>query len=397
MELRSGAPFWPIADGLIAAYPPLERDETCDVAILGAGITGALVAARLASDACDVVLVDRLDVGMGSTAASTGLLQYETDTSLVELAADLGIERAVRSWRAGMRAIDELEALCAGGCGFSRRPSLYLASTPNDVPALRAEYELRAAHGFAVDWLDRAELDRTFGFINEGAIRSSGDAEVDTYALTHFAISCAIDRGARAYDRTEVTDIRRDDHRLTLTTNRGGIISAQRLVVAAGYEIAKYLDRSYASLHSTWALVSEPMPDLSWWPDRSLIWETARPYLYLRTTNDGRVAIGGADEPWASSHEDPALMRTKTAHLLGRCARLFPEVTIEPAFSWAGVVATTPDGLPYIGSLPADSRTCFALGYGGNGITFSMVAADVIREWWAGRAHPDAGTFAFER
>ena len=72
MDLRTGTPYWPLRSGLIGVYPALELDDTCDVAVLGAGITGALVAWRLASAGCDVVVLDRNDVGMGSTAASTG-------------------------------------------------------------------------------------------------------------------------------------------------------------------------------------------------------------------------------------------------------------------------------------------------------------------------------------
>jgi glycine/D-amino acid oxidase-like deaminating enzyme len=398
MDLRTGAPYWPLADGLIAAYPPLERDDTCAVAIIGAGVTGALVAERLTRVNRDVVLVDRHDVGMGSTAASTGLLLYETDTSLHELTSHVGVDRAVRSWRAGLQAIADLEALCDGSaCRFARRPSTYLASCRGDVSGLEAEYALMAQHGFAVEWLDRSAVAGTFGFTNEAAIRSHGDAEVDTYALTHHAIARAIERGARVYDRTDVTDIRRDGSGVTLATNRGPIVRAERLVVAAGYEVARYLERSYADLQSTWAFVSEPVADLSWWPERSLIWETSRPYTYLRTTSDNRVVVGGEDEPWESSHQDLDLMRTKTTRLLSRFARLFPDISLEAAYSWAGVFAETPDGLPYIGTLPTDPSTCFALGYGGNGITFSMVAASVICEWCAGSTHPDADVFAFDR
>ena len=141
MDLRTGLSFWPIRNGLIAAYPPLERSESCDVAVVGAGIMGALVAHRLAETGCDVVMVDRHDVALGSTAASTGLLQYETDATLTELAAQVGMERAVRSWRLGIEAIDGLEALSAQvACDFARRPSVYLASSRSDTRDLRAEY-----------------------------------------------------------------------------------------------------------------------------------------------------------------------------------------------------------------------------------------------------------------
>jgi glycine/D-amino acid oxidase-like deaminating enzyme len=398
MDLRTGAPFWPTSDGLIAVYPPLERDERCDVAIIGAGITGALAAHRLAQAGCDVVMLDRHDVGMGSTAASTGLLQCETDTSLGELAAELGIERAVRSWRLGLEAIDDLQIFCADPAyGFARRPTLYLASTKRDVKTLRAEHALRAAHGFDVVWLDRAEIAARFGFDAHGAIESRGDAEIDAYRLTHGLIDEAVGKGARVYDRTNVNKVRVDRCGVTLTTNRGATVRARRLVVAAGYEVARQLRQDRGHLHSTWALASEPVADLSWWPDRCLIWETRRPYLYLRTTRDGRVMMGGEDEPWSSRHENTRLLVRKTGRLLKGFSRLFPKVRLEVAYAWAGVFGTTPDGLPCIGTIPDHLHTFYALGYGGNGITFSVIAANLVRDWWSGRPNADAAIFAFDR
>ena len=325
MDLRTGAAFWPLKNGLINVYPALERDETCEVAVIGGGITGALVAHRLTEAGANVVVLDRHDVAMGSTAASTGLLQYETDTSLTELASHVGIDGAVRSWRLGLKAIDDIEALCEHhSCGFARRPSVYLASRLGDIRRLKEEHALRAAHGFDVDWLDHADLASTFGFRNHGAIRSFGDAEVDTYQMTHRLLACARNRGARVYDRTNVSRVQPAKGSVRLETNRGARVRARRVVVAAGYEVARQLGRDRGHLHSTWAVVSEPLGDLSWWPERCLIWETRRPYLYLRTTSEGRVMIGGEDEPWASSHEQPALMKKKTARLVKRFSRLFP-------------------------------------------------------------------------
>jgi glycine/D-amino acid oxidase-like deaminating enzyme len=397
MDLRTGAPYWPLKSGLIGVYPALDRDETCDVAVLGAGITGALVAWRLASAGCDVVVLDRNDVGMGSTAASTGLLQYETDTSLGELATHVGVDGAVRSWQAGQRAIDEIESLCRASCDFVRRPSLYLASRPRDVRRLKDEYQLRASHGFDVAWLDRGTLQARYGFDHHGAILSGGQAEVDAYQLTHRALALATRSGARVYDRTDVGRIRHSGRGVTLQTSRSATLEARRLVIAAGYEVARHLKREAGHLHSTWAFVTEPVHDFSWWPDRCLIWESRRPYLYLRTTADGRVMAGGEDEPWSAAHESSPLMKDKVNRLLRGCKSLFPNVKLEVAYAWAGVFGTTEDGLPFIGALPEYPHTCFALGYGGNGITFGMIAADLIRDWWRGKANADQALFGFER
>lgn len=398
MDLRTGAAFWPIKNGLISVYPPLERDETCDVAIVGAGITGALVAERLSQSGCDVVVLDRHDVATGSTAATTGLLLYETDTSLTELVSYVGTERAVRSWQLGRRAIDDIEALSqAHGCGFARRPSLYVASSRWDVKALKAECALRQQHGFDVDWMDRSAITAAFGFTRHGAIFSRADGEVDAYRLTHGLLAEASRRGARIHDRTNVTHVGTNPGGVTLETDRGPTVRARRLVVASGYEVAEQFGRDQGDLHSTWVFISEPVADLSWWRDRSLIWETRRPYTYLRTTSDGRVLVGGEDERWSRRHENTRLLRGKTERLMKRFSALFPDVRLEVAYAWAGIFGTTKDGLPYIGTVPEHPNTCFALGYGGNGITFSTIAADLIRDWWAGHHNPDAELFSFGR
>ena len=397
MDLRTGAAYWPLKSGLISVYPALEHDETCDVAVLGAGITGALAASRLAAAGCDVVVLDGNDVAMGSTAGSTGLLRSETDTPLGQLISYIGAEQAVLSWKAGLRAVDEIEQLCGSCCDFKRRPSLYLASRRADARKLRREYDLRASHGFDVTWLERKEIARRYGFERDGAILSGGDAEVDPYQLTHRALAGATERGTRVYDRTHVDRIRPAANGIRLETDRGAAVKARRLVIAAGYEVARHLKRDRGHLHSTWAMISEPLREFSWWPDQCLIWETRRPYLYIRTTADGRVIAGGEDEPWSSAHESIGLMKKKVMRLTRKFRALFPGVEIEPAYAWAGIFGTTPDGLPYIGTLPEYPHTYFALGYGGNGITFGMIAADLVRDWWAGTPGVGQTLFGFDR
>jgi len=67
MDLRSGHPFWLLKNGLLADYPSLKHDESCEVAVIGGGITGALVAYHLAQEGVETVLVDKRDIGGGST------------------------------------------------------------------------------------------------------------------------------------------------------------------------------------------------------------------------------------------------------------------------------------------------------------------------------------------
>ena len=400
MDLRSGAAFWPIRNGLIATYPAIDRDETADVVVIGAGVTGALVTYALTTAGARVVVIDRRDVASGSTAATTGLLQYETDASLTELADRIGEADAVRVWRLGLAAIDDIERLCAAigePSGFARRPSLYLASSRRDAWSLKREFELRRRHGFQVQWLATADIETRYGFRAPGAVYGPGNAEIDCYRFTHALLAASGRSGARVYDRTEAQRVDADDTGVTVTTDRGPTIRARRMVWAAGYEAVDETQRRFGSRHSTWALVSEPVADFGSWHDRALIWETARPYLYARATDDGRVMLGGEDEPFSRRHDNERLRPKKTRRLLKRFARMFPDLRLEVAYEWSGVFTTTADGLPRVGEVPEHRHAWLALGYGGNGITFSAIAADLIRDAWLGRTNPDAHLFAFER
>jgi glycine/D-amino acid oxidase-like deaminating enzyme len=168
--------------------------------------------------------------------------------------------------------------------------------------------------------------------------------------------------------------------------------------VANGYEAGKFLPEPVTALHSTYALVSEPVASLRGWPaDRCVIWDTANPYLYLRTTAESRILIGGYDEPFRDPVARDRLLPSKTAALSSRLRQLFPHVRLEVAYAWAGTFADTPYGLPIIGRHPEVPRTLFALGYGGNGITFSLIAAEIIRDEILGRPDPDASLFGFHK
>lgn len=400
MDLLSGTPFWPVQNGLIATYPPLEGPADCDVAIIGGGITGACIAYELALAGRSVVLLDRRDIGQGSTAGSTSLLQYELDTSLTDLVKRKGERAAVRSYRVCAEAVERIEELARalpGPCGFRRRESLYGATTAGDVPGLRAEYELRRRHGFVVRYWDRARVATAGTLPFHAALVSRPAAEIDAHCFTHGLLRAAARQGARIHDRTLVGRYRTVRGGVALETDRGAEVRARRVVIAAGYEAASFLRLPGIRLHSTYALVSEPLRGFPGWPGRRLIWETARPYFYLRTTADNRVILGGADEPFTGPGRRDRLLPGKTRGLLRRFHRWFPRIPLEVAYAWTGTFAETKDGLPFIGTCPAFPRALFALGYGGNGVTFGVVAAGIIRDFCVGAANADAALFRLDR
>ena len=400
MNLTSNYPFWSVCNGLPATFPSLQRDVSCDVVVIGGGITGALAAIHLVEAGVKTVLIDKRDIGTGSTSASTALLQYEIDVPLRELIQKVGPAAATRSYQLCRDAIGKIEDLASRlkiECGFERKPSLFLAHYAREIPELREEFRLRQKMGLDLEFYDEAAIRARFPFARPAALYSQDGGQMDPYRLTHGLLAAGKRAGLEICDRTEMKELQQTRRGVRLTTQTGCQITARRAVVATGFEAKALLRGSAGTLKSTYAFISEPLPPIAGWAEQCLIWESGSPYLYLRTTSDGRIIVGGEDENFVNSKRRDALISAKTRTLVRKFGRLFPDSPLEVAYAWAGTFGETKDGLPYIGVHPRFPHTQFALGYGGNGITFSLIAAEIIRDACLNRRNPDAHIFRFGR
>jgi glycine/D-amino acid oxidase-like deaminating enzyme len=380
MDLKTGVLYWPSVTPAVD-FSRLESEETCDVVIVGAGLTGATITYELSRNGFDVVVLDKRDVGTGSTSASTALVLYEIDTPLYRLIQMRGMHNAVESYRSCREAIASLHELVReihSPCQFRFRPSLYLASNVSHVARTRKEFETRRKHGFDVEYFTRADVEERFSFNAPGAIFSADGAELNPLRLTFDLLRAAKKRGARIYANTTAEHSHYGARRVKVRASTGHSITARWLVVASGYETNGSTIRRLLKLQSTYVLVTKPVTDFAGWHQRCLIWETADPYFYLRTTADNRIVIGGADAPFKNTKQRDGLLPQKTRQLLGKLKQMFPEMGIEPDFQWAGTFGKTTDGLPCIGRITPRSRALYALCYGANGTNFAILARDAI-------------------
>jgi glycine/D-amino acid oxidase-like deaminating enzyme len=401
MDLKSGYPYWAVKNGLMHAFPALERDLRCDVAVVGGGVSGALVANELAAHGFEVAVLEQRDIAWGSTAASTALLQYEIDTHLTDLARMVGEDDAVRAYRACAEAIGTLEDVSRGvkDVGFARTSSLYFASRPWHRTALHEEFAMRLRHGLAVQWLDRPSLRERTGIRASGAILSATAARIDPYRLANRLLHRLRRAGTAVHDRTCITRIEPASRSVMLHTDSGACVRAKHVVMAAGYASQGWLDTRVAHNSSSYAFVSDPLPHDALGPLANLlVWESARPYFYCRSTDDDRLIVGGEDDAIDIPARRDRRVERKARKLLARTQRLFPYLALKPAFLWAGTFAETADGLPFFGPHPQyGPRVLFAMAYGGNGITYAMIGAQLMRALIERRAHPLQALFGFGR
>lgn len=401
MDLKSGYPWWAIRNGLIQAFPPLEQDLRCEVLVVGGGITGALIADELSHHGHDVALIEQRDIGWGSTAASTALLQYEIDTHLLELAERYGNDAAALAYLACADAIPALAEVARGlkEVDFRQMDSLYLASRRRDVPRLMAEGAARRDIGLDARWLGREALRERFGVDAGGALLTRQAARVDPYGLTYGLLRRVRRRGGQVHDRTVLHTLKPSARSVTAVTGAGASIRARHVVLAMGYANQRWLEQRVARNRSSYAFITDPLDALVLGRlQRTMVWESARPYLYLRATGDRRLLVGGLDDAIDIPARRDRRVHGKADRLMDQLLHWFPQLDPVPAFSWAGTFAETADGLPFFGAHGQwGRRVHFAMAYGGNGITYSMIGAQLLRARIERRKHALDGLFGFGR
>lgn len=400
MKLSSGYPYSLIKNGLPYSYPKLEKNIKTDVLILGGGISGALTAHYLVQEGIACTLIDARTIGLGSTCASTSLLQYEIDTPLQQLIEMIGAKAAVRSYKLGESAILKLQTLAqkTGMKDFELKQSLYSAAYKKDIDFLKKEFEARKKYGFKVKYIDAQAMLKEFGFKSYGGISSDIAATIDSYLFTHCLLQFNLGKGLKVYDRTAAAIIKHNRNNVQVKTQDRVMITAKKLVYATGYEVVNFISKPIVKLTSTYAIASESFNSpQKFGKDDTVIWNTAKPYLYMRTTMDNRIIIGGRDEEFFSHIKRDKLIPQKTLQLQTDFKKMFPLIPFKTEFSWAGVFGSTKDGLPYIGAYKKLPNSFFALGFGGNGITFSQVAGEIIASLIKGKKNKDAELFSFDR
>ena len=394
-DLRTGVPLWLASK---PAFPQTDRSAVgihADVIVVGTGISGALVADALMQAGYSVLALDRRKPMSGSTPASTALLQFELDTPLIKLSRKIGKSDAARAWWRSVQAVralqERIETLQIR-CGLAERSTIYLPGNILGTRQLKLEAAARQKLGLRSEFIGRRNLRDLTGMDKPGAILSQGNGEADPVRLVAGLWRHFLARGGRMVANVEVTEAEQTRSRVRLKTKDGHSITARYAVFCTGYELMKFARPKGYKVISTWALATRPQPGRIW-PSKSLIWEAADPYLYLRTTGQGRVVVGGEDESFSNDVLRDNLIPKKIEAIERKAKRIFPNIDFTPDYAWTGSFGESPTGLPAIGPIPELPRCYAVLGFGGNGITFSMLAAQLISRHMQGIKDPDAKIF----
>lgn len=396
IDMHNGNLYWPHTyvkedynDSLEAKY---------DVVIIGGGMSGALCAYRFSKAGYRTLIVEQHEIGSGSSAANTGLMQYMSDKLLHECVKDFGVLEAYHFYKAskeGLQDIGEISKLLHPDVNFIQRDSLFYASKKKHRQTIIDEYNALKRYGFPAEYVTDEQLKTEYGINKYNALITHEDAEINPYifvneivkyAHTHYNLHCVEHcelNSYKAYD--DIVECKLTDKK----------VLAQHLIMTTGYaknEITKKYIRKEAFVAS-YAVVTKPT-DI--WKDKVMIWESARPYLYIRHVPGNRVLIGGLDE---STDKIPSKrhINKRGKQLIKAFNKLFPNIEVEMDYAYGARFGETKDGKPFIGKLKDNAEVYGLYGYGGNGTVYSSFGSKLLLDMVDGKYNPLSEIFKLKR
>lgn len=396
-EMVRGNTFWDETDSPVRGTTFAK--DNYDVVVAGGGMSGSFAAWILIRAGLRVCLLEAGRLGEQSSSANTGLLQYSSDMPLFEARKKFGRKKGDLFYEASWKGLEQIKSIAKGfpdSVHCIERTSLYYASSRRDQRYIQKEYKALKEAGYPVEYLESEPMRERYGVNRHNGLLTFRDAEINPYAFVQSMLKDAVQRGLVIHENCRW--VRHEPGPVVRIDTDKGQLLARHFVIATGYaqrEAKKYLKGKVDRVRS-YALVTSPIPEQDFWPEDVMLWESARPYLYVRRSQGNRIIIGGLDE---NTSRLPSLgrIRRRTEELLKELHKLFPHIQTRADRTYGAIFGETRDGMPVIGRLPGE-KNCYGLfGYGGNGTVYSSIGAEILRDLILGKENPYAELFRFDR
>lgn len=415
MKLHTGSLYWPQVTNVkkIKSKNIIDANKN-DVLIVGGGISGAISAYRLSKAGFKVTLIEKNKIAMGSSAASTGLIQYMSDKGVVYYIETLGYEQGKRFYDLSMRAIQTLldldnEIDNLDQDTFLVKESLILATEKNKLEPVKKESEKQDELGYGAKFYDREMLKKQ-GIDAYGGLCAYPDIALNPYGFVYRLISTAIEKyGLHVMENTEFIDIKdyqsinenQDDlYQLVRIKNQEKIIECKfkKILFATGYNPPEIFNDKLNNLNinKTYVAVSEKNINLEKSTDY-LLWEVKEPYTYFRHTFEGSLMTGGLDEEDSNIKNGDEKKNTNKLVRLTKEMLIDKDLQVNIQYQYAALFGESKDNLPYMGIDPDNKNIMVICGAGGNGTVYSTIGSDICLDWVKGENIDEYKMFSLAR
>ena len=383
-------------------YPYLTHDTSCDVLVIGGGITGAITAYFLAKEGAHVILAEKNIVGYGSTSAASALLEYQLNVDMYRLEKMLGENATNRIYRLCLDAIDKLEKIdknLSKNTGFKRQDAIYYTNKFMQKSAMSKEYLYRKNAGFNTYFIDSHSMLN----LNSGILTKGASAIMNPYLFTQALCEELNDMpNVEVYENTRIDDIKPlVDGVLSRTNNKFKIVSTS-VIFSSGYETLKYFDKAPVELYKTFTIVSKPLKELKNFDTSFTARDNLEPYHYLRFDTNGRILFGGEDVKLTERFNDLKYLNSVATDKYRRLENILQKTLynisdIETEYCFNATQVMSKDSLPIIDEMP-NMPNCFCnIGLGTNGILYSVIGANMLKNAVKGLYTKDMNMFRIDR
>jgi glycine/D-amino acid oxidase-like deaminating enzyme/nitrite reductase/ring-hydroxylating ferredoxin subunit len=382
-----------------APKPVSFSGTTYDVVIVGGGITGITTGLLLQKAGKKCLVAEAHSLCFGTTGGTTAHINSFLDTSYDQIESNFNIEaselilKATKQSRELFRKnITEYKI----DCGFEEKDGYVYAQTPDQVEKLNKVFDGAKKAGASIEYVQKIPVPVEF----QKAVVYRGQAQIHPTRYVQALAKAFEEGGGIILQNCAVDTFEKEDDILNITTGNG-VIKAKALIWAThippGINILHFRNAPYRSYAIAVKLNGEYPGDLAY--------DMYDPYHYYRTQDiDGEKYFIAGGEDHKTAHEE----NTETCfnNLIAHTKKHFD--VAEVTHKWSSQYFEPADGLAYIGHLPGNPDNVFvATGYGGNGITYSHIAAQVLTDlvtkgsseykdlFSPGRIKPIAGFAAF--
>ena len=389
MQNHPTASIW--TDATEPRVYPVATNCEVDVVVVGAGIAGITTAFMLAEAGRSVAVVDMGTIGRGQTAQTTAHLTWVVDQPIAQLRRAFGANAALilEAHQSAIHEIDRIVHRLGIECGFER------------VSAWKFGLEAGNRRSLERDARVARELGRDAHYVGPGTLRipSAGgalhvpdQAKFRPLAFVDALADRFVTLGGRIFTNSLVTEtVRVDEHWEVRVPAHDAVLRARDVVIATnsplGLEPAMQTRLEPYQTYALAARVGQGTLPVG------LYWDCSDPYQYIRVdageTHDTLI-IGGMDHKTGERHDARECHDALERYLRERLGVVPDAIT----HRWSGQVLEPADGAAYIGKLPGGGeRHWVATGFSGNGMTYGVLAATLLRDLVLDRENPVAHVF----